>query len=177
MVDEPTTGRDGSQQPTAPGHGYASKVTDDLNDESGEPTPSADRDAGPATPSDVTETTDAGREGQPDDPYAQPDDPHAPSDDADSAADEADHESAGPSRRWHVQVFEERKTVRRPWSGPRRVTVGFGWSASGDPDGYEYDRGPYRTHDDALAAAQAKLADKGGVGSVSDSATAMDIGS
>ena len=74
-------------------------------------------DAGPATPSDVTETTDAGREGQPDDPYAQPDDPHAPSDDADSAADEADHESAGPSRRWHVQVFEERKTVRRPWSG------------------------------------------------------------
>lgn len=77
---------------------------------------------------------------------------------------------------WHVQVFPVRKTVNRLFGGRKRVGVGFGWSASGDPEGYEYRAGPFKTHDEAVADAEAALTANGGsVAGVSGSASGIDV--
>ena len=57
---------------------------------------------------------------------------------------------------WHVQIFRisgsSRRRGRRRPDGPV-----FGWSASAEPEGYRYDKGPYETPEDAEAAARAEL--------------------
>ena len=62
---------------------------------------------------------------------------------------------------WSVQVFPIRRTVRSLLGGKKRTTVGYGWSAHGVPEGYEYDPGPYKSHELAASEARRTLAGRG----------------
>ncbi|MDQ1245976.1 MAG: hypothetical protein QG597_343 [Actinomycetota bacterium] len=84
---------------------------------------------------------------------------------------------AAGSVHWHVQVFEVRKSITRLFGGRKRVSAGFGWSASGDPEGYEYHPGPFKTRDAAVAAARKAITGLDGtVSEVTDSAVPIDTG-
>lgn len=91
-----------------------------------------------------------------------------------SEADSAGAAPAGSS--WHIQIFETRKSVTRLLGGRKRVSTGFGWSGSGNPEGYEYDPGPYKTREAATAAARKTLAALGGtIADVSESNVPIDL--
>lgn len=84
----------------------------------------------------------------------------------------------GTEVHWHVQIFELRKTVNRLLGGRKRVSAGFGWSASGDPDGYEYHPGPFRSREAAAEDARKVLTDLGGtLSDMTDSTSGIDVDS
>ncbi len=62
---------------------------------------------------------------------------------------------------WHVRIFPTRKTRRTMLGKRKRVTAGYGWSASGTPEGHKYDPGPYKSFDHAAAAAREALSNQG----------------
>lgn len=85
-------------------------------------------------------------------------------------------ESSEAAVDWHVQVFPVRKTVTKLFRGRQRVSVGFGWSASGEPEGYEYRPGPFKTYDEAVADAKTALTGQGGsVTRISGSGSGVEI--
>lgn len=92
-------------------------------------------------------------------------------------ASTADSTGAAPAdSSWHIQIFETRKSVARLLGGRKRVSTGFGWSGSGDPEGYHYDPGPYKSRDAAAEAARKTLASLGGtIADVSDSTVPIDL--
>lgn len=63
---------------------------------------------------------------------------------------------------WHVRVFEVRETKRGMLGGRKRVTKGFAWSASGDPEGYLFGSEAFPTVEDAEENARLKVADEDG---------------
>lgn len=96
---------------------------------------------------------------------------------ADESGEVRPDEGAHGTTVWHIQVFQTRKTVTRVFGGRRRVPSGFGWSASGDPEGYEYHAGPFKNRDAAVTSARAAIAELGGtVSKVTDSGVPIDVG-
>lgn len=63
---------------------------------------------------------------------------------------------------WHVRVFELRETKRGMLGGKRRVSKGFAWSASGDPEGYLYGSATFPSVEDAENDARQRVADEDG---------------
>jgi hypothetical protein len=58
---------------------------------------------------------------------------------------------------WHVQVFRLPSSKRTGLFGTKREFPGYGWSASGDPEGYRYSKGPFPDAESAEAAARKDL--------------------
>lgn len=58
---------------------------------------------------------------------------------------------------WHVQIFRLPTQHRRKLLHSKRENPGFGWSASGEPEGYHYSKGPFPTAEAAESAARARL--------------------
>lgn len=69
---------------------------------------------------------------------------------------------------WHVRVFEVRETKRGVLGGKKRVSKGFAWSASGDPEGYLFSSAAFPSIEDAEQDARQQVgAQDGTVTSVS----------
>lgn len=64
---------------------------------------------------------------------------------------------------WHVQVFRLPAQRRRGIFQSKRESAGYGWSASGSPEGYRYSKGPYEDPETAETAARAVLEDEDSV--------------
>lgn len=63
---------------------------------------------------------------------------------------------------WHVRVFELRETKRGMLGGKKRVSKGFAWSASGDPEGYLFSSETFPTIDEAEQDARRQIAQEDG---------------
>lgn len=64
---------------------------------------------------------------------------------------------------WHVRVFELRETKRGMLGGKKRVSKGFAWSASGDPEGYLFGATTFPTIDEAEQDARQHVANEEGI--------------
>ena len=63
---------------------------------------------------------------------------------------------------WHVRVFEVRETKRGMLGGKKRVSKGFSWSASGEPEGYLYGAQTFESVDAAEENARKQVSEQGG---------------
>lgn len=76
---------------------------------------------------------------------------------------------------WHIRVFELRETKRGMLGGKKRVSKGFAWSASGDPEGYLFGAETFPTIDEAELDARGKVNSEGGIVTSVSSPNVRDI--
>ena len=63
---------------------------------------------------------------------------------------------------WHVRIFEMRETKRGLLGSKRRVSKGYSWSASGQPEGYLFSAKTFASIEDAEKDARLRVSDEGG---------------
>ena len=64
--------------------------------------------------------------------------------------------------KWHVRVFEMRETKRGLLGSKRRVSKGYSWSASGQPEGYLFGAKTFASIEETEEDARLRVADEGG---------------
>lgn len=63
---------------------------------------------------------------------------------------------------WHVRIFEMRETKRGLLGAKKRVSRGYSWSASGQPEGYLFGAKTFSSVEEAEEDARLRVADEGG---------------